>query len=788
MSSPPSSHPQPQPQPQSLNIIALISGGKDSLYSLLHCLRNGHRIVALANLYPPGQSTQQGNDYLKDEKGEKENENEADEEDIDSFMYQTIGHSVVPLYEQALGIPLYRGEILGGARDEGRVYGENLHLHSHSSFPNPDSASDSEGESKDETESLVPLLKRIKRAHPDANAVSAGAILSTYQRTRIEHVAARLGLIPLAWLWMYPFLPDPVERKGVGSDAGLLEDMAAAGCEARIIKVASGGLDEGFLWGDVSEAGTRLRGRIVKGMRRFAGGQDVRGAVLGEGGEYETLALDGPGFLWKARIEMLEVVETKGDGGVRFLRLKGARCVSKEDSGSGMGVRPEDVRRPELLDGVFEGTLEEVLASPPGGEDIAASTESLNLVDSFSAGYQVAQTKNGGLWTVSNITALEAGPGAGEQMNGIARKMIAMLDGVRSTDDIVFATVLLHSMADFATVNGVYASLFKRPNPPARATVACGNSLCKGVKVMASFVVDLGPRDLRQGLHVQSRSYWAPANIGPYSQAMSIAHGAGRLVYIAGQIPLEPASMELVSRSSEDGRSWFDNYSLRVVLSLQHLWRIGTAMEVDWWLGAIAFLVGESCMEIKAHIAWQIWKKMHTRKNEEEEEDDEPVLDAWDIKYGRRGDEQALKPALPDLPYFAVVQSTASIPPFFAVQVEELPRGSDIEWQGLGCRCDRVAVAPMEIQHGYQIDTVVDDDFTYTCIEIGIEHSDMVPQGLQRIIDTHCQHTQAHAVAYTRYPLSGSSTHGQIVPCKAIWGQEGRRLAAGIVLQREKSR
>ncbi|RJE18361.1 hypothetical protein PHISCL_09300, partial [Aspergillus sclerotialis] len=243
-----------QPQTQSLNIIALISGGKDSLYSLLHCLRNGHRIVALANLYPPGQTPRhQGNDHQKSVKKNEdgnEPEEEEEEEDIDSFMYQTIGHSVIPLYEQALGIPLYRGEILGGARDEGRVYGE----HSHSSISNPDPASDSEGEtegkesegeSKDETESLIPLLKRIKRAHPEANAVSAGAILSTYQRTRIEHVAARLGLVPLAWLWMYPFLPDPVERKGLGSDAGLLEDMAAAGCEARIIKVASGGLDKG---------------------------------------------------------------------------------------------------------------------------------------------------------------------------------------------------------------------------------------------------------------------------------------------------------------------------------------------------------------------------------------------------------------------------------------------------------------------------------------------------------------------------------------------------------------
>lgn len=38
---------------ESLNVIALISGGKDSFYSMLLCLQNGHRIVALGNLYPP---------------------------------------------------------------------------------------------------------------------------------------------------------------------------------------------------------------------------------------------------------------------------------------------------------------------------------------------------------------------------------------------------------------------------------------------------------------------------------------------------------------------------------------------------------------------------------------------------------------------------------------------------------------------------------------------------------------------------------------------------------------
>src|SRR6266480_3532301 len=148
-----------------LKVIGLISGGKDSLFSLLHCLANGHEVVALANLFPiatPGTQNEM--------------------EDMDSYMYQTIGHKLIPLYAQALDLPLYREPIRGSAANIDRDYS-----------PTPLSI-------EDETESLVPLLKRIKQAHPEVNAVSTGAILSTYQRTRVESVAPRMGLIPLSFL------------------------------------------------------------------------------------------------------------------------------------------------------------------------------------------------------------------------------------------------------------------------------------------------------------------------------------------------------------------------------------------------------------------------------------------------------------------------------------------------------------------------------------------------------------------------------------------------------------
>lgn len=43
-------------------------------------------------------------------------------------------------------------------------------------------------------------------------------------------------------------------------------------------------------------------------------------------------------------------------------------------------------------------------------------------------------------------------------------------------------------------------------------------------------------------MHVQSRSHWAPANIGPYSQAVRV----GEFIHLAGQIGLVPGSLLLV--------------------------------------------------------------------------------------------------------------------------------------------------------------------------------------------------------------------------------------------------
>jgi diphthine-ammonia ligase len=133
-------------------------------------------------------------------------------DELDSFMYQTVGHDAVHLQAECLPIPLYREYITGQSIDQSLNYASPT--------------------INDETEDLFRLLARVKESHPDVQGVSVGAILSNYQRARVEHVCGRLGLTCLAYLWQR----DQKE---------LLEEMINSGLMSIIIKVAAIGISHG---------------------------------------------------------------------------------------------------------------------------------------------------------------------------------------------------------------------------------------------------------------------------------------------------------------------------------------------------------------------------------------------------------------------------------------------------------------------------------------------------------------------------------------------------------------
>jgi len=95
--------------------------------------------------------------------------------------------------------------------------------------------------------------------------------------------------------------------------------------------------------------------------------------------------------------------------------------------------------------------------------------------------------------------------------------IIALLHSNNLTSQHIISIILqLKNMSDFAVINSIYATYFTSPLPPSRVTIS--TNITENVSLSA--VISTRPRT---GLHVQSRSQWAPANIGPYSQAVSVS-------------------------------------------------------------------------------------------------------------------------------------------------------------------------------------------------------------------------------------------------------------------------
>ncbi|KIK67996.1 hypothetical protein GYMLUDRAFT_803453 [Collybiopsis luxurians FD-317 M1] len=140
-------------------------------------------------------------------------------------------------------------------------------------------------------------------------------------------------------------------------------------------------------------------------------------------------------------------------------------------------------------------------------------------------------------------------------------------------------------MDDFTRVNTVYASFFGT-SPPSRATVAL--DLPPGIRVRIDCLAFAGStaNHERQALHVQSQSYWAPANIGPYSQAIL----AEERLFISGQIGLIPSSITLPTpRSLAAETALSMQHVLRVVAALRNGWE-GLTQAVVYWLADAGYV------------------------------------------------------------------------------------------------------------------------------------------------------------------------------------------------------
>ncbi|XP_068608291.1 diphthine--ammonia ligase [Brachionichthys hirsutus] len=463
-----------------MKVVALISGGKDSCYNMMQCVAAGHRIVALANLRP------------------------ADTDELDSYMYQTVGHQAIDLYAEAMDLPLYRRTIQGSSLDTSKNYCKT------------------EG---DEVEDLYELLHLVKKKE-GVEAVSVGAILSDYQRIRVENVCLRLGLQPLAYLWHR-------------DQESLLSEMISSDLRAILIKVAAFGLDP-----------KKHLGKSLADMEPYLKQLSRQYGVhaCGEGGEYETFTVDCPLFKKKIVIDAAETVIHSADAfaPVGYLRFTETHAESKDGDVVARGLPYGGCPCQSAIDKMTE----EVEYADQTEDNQQEFTSNRDL--SCHRGHDLlpSWSKRGsrGFQWIAGVNGLQSHePGTQSRIRAAFTQLQSELDSRGwKMEDIVLVHLYVRRMEDFAPINTVYKKYFGM-NPPARVCVQAPLPACQSLQMDCLLHDWTGPPDEgcfheREALHIQSLSHWAPANIGPHSQAVRVDHS----VFCAGQIALVPCTMELV--------------------------------------------------------------------------------------------------------------------------------------------------------------------------------------------------------------------------------------------------
>ena len=231
--------------------VSLFSGGKDSSWALYRALEDGLNVSRLLTVHPSEES----------------------------YMYHVPETQLARLAAESIGIELVEvepGDLGAAAADDAGAQGD--------------------AELEPLEAAVADLADEI-----DLAGVTAGAIESEFQTSRIQEMCDRLGIDLFAPLWQR----DPET---------LAAAMLDAGFEITILQVAAYGLDESWL-------GRTLDAEAIDELRELTDEYGVH--LLGEGGEFETFVTDGPHM--DRRIDLEYDTEWHGDSG--RVRITDARLA-----------------------------------------------------------------------------------------------------------------------------------------------------------------------------------------------------------------------------------------------------------------------------------------------------------------------------------------------------------------------------------------------------------------------------------------------------------------------------
>lgn len=526
-----------------MKVVALVSGGKDSTFNMMLCAAYGHEVVAMANLFPPGEAV-----------GGAGPAGTGACEEMDSFMYQTAGHALIPMLAECAGLPLFRQPINGSAVQTGLEYFAPAAPRAGSA-----AAGAPPGGRADEVEDLLALLQAVLAAHPDVRGVSVGAIASDYQRIRVESVCARLGLTALAYLWRQ-------------EQAALLDRMLAAGVDAVLCKVACLGLSpRAHLGRSLAE----VRPKLLELHASFGC------HVCGEGGEYETMTRWCPLFASRMQLGGMSAHVLDEGGGfapVAVLRVGEVSSVPVEPAERESWPPVERAPAAALLE-LAGGEGGGARAARPAWAAVARGADG-------DTGALLVCAHAVGCWLSVSVSVPDGAAAAG--LSGAERAAEAVTSALRAAaaelhargsaglSDALLLKLYLGDMAHYAAANAAFGAALAGCAPAARAAVGVPLSSVGAVlrlEVLARRAAQPHTRTAAEGarrvahkrvLHVQSVSEWAPRMIGPYAQAAWVAAPAASaegdadepvggvreppptLCCLAGSLGLHPPTMALV--------------------------------------------------------------------------------------------------------------------------------------------------------------------------------------------------------------------------------------------------
>ena len=221
--------------------VSLFSGGKDSSWALYQALEDDLNVERLLTVHPSAES----------------------------YMYHVPETQLASVAAESIGIDHL-------SVDPGDLEATNV-----------DNAA-AQGDAE-----LEPLEAALSELASEINltGVTAGAIESEFQTSRIQAMCDRLEIDLFAPLWQR----DPEE---------LAAAMLSAGFEITVLQVAAYGLDESWL-------GRTLDSDAIDDLRALNDEYGVH--LLGEGGEFETFVTNGPHM--DRRIDLDYETEWHGDSG-----------------------------------------------------------------------------------------------------------------------------------------------------------------------------------------------------------------------------------------------------------------------------------------------------------------------------------------------------------------------------------------------------------------------------------------------------------------------------------------